>query len=224
MVNGTALLVLPAGPSPLLLLPDGGAWKAGVRNPARPRRPRLPPPGAGGAGVSLTQRTLSAGLSAVSRVCGSPRGGEGRSAAAPLRLGALAFWLVPLDRPGSSLRCPRPSRWCRFPLPVTSVGSHPAKRGRVRGGQQDLWFGKLGGGRPFPAPPGRGAPCRPAPAPRLSALSRGGRWRWWRARPPHPASGPLGFGPSLATTGCQLTPGAPPVTAAPSRAPRTRPR
>lgn len=100
--------------------PDGGVWKAGVRTPARPRSPRLLPHGAGGARGLLTQRTLSARPRPCLALRLSPRrGGPSRRRALRASPGPL---VVPLERSRSSLRCPRPSRWRRFPLPAAPSG------------------------------------------------------------------------------------------------------
>lgn len=104
--------------------PDGGVWRAGVRNPARPRSPRLPPHGAGGARGLLTQRTLSARPRPCLALQLSPRwGGPSRRGALCASPGPL---VVPLERSRSSLRCPRPSWWRRFPLPAAPSG-HPVE-------------------------------------------------------------------------------------------------
>lgn len=82
MANGTALLALPAGPSPL---PPAGWRCVEGRGAESGPTPSAPPPasrrrrGQGSPDAADTLRPASA----VSRVAALPRGGEGRPAAAP---------------------------------------------------------------------------------------------------------------------------------------------
>lgn len=158
--------------------PDDGVWKAGVRNPARPRSPRLLPHGAGGARGLLTQRTLSARPRPCLALRLSPRrGGPSRRRASRASPGPL---VVPLERTRSSLRCPRPSRWRRFPLPAAPSGQPRSsvcaggRVGKVEGGKEASLLSPLAGRGPgasscapcsrlaFGARLGR-APCRVSP-------------------------------------------------------------
>lgn len=95
-----------------------GRQGCGIRPDPIP--PRLLPHGAGGARGLLTQRTLSARPRPCLALRLSPRrGGPSRRRASRASPGPL---VVPLERTRSSLRCPRPSRWRRFPLPAAPSG------------------------------------------------------------------------------------------------------
>lgn len=131
-----------------------------MRNPARPRVPRLPPHGAGGAGVSLTQRnTLRRALAPVPRGrLSPPRRGGGRPATAPLRLAWPLCW-CPWSAPG------RLSGARGRAGGVVSRSRRSLRRGHPR---RKLCRGVGGGGAesvrwrgsPLPRPLGRGVPCR----------------------------------------------------------------
>lgn len=139
MANGTALLALPAGPSPL----PPARWRCVEgRGADSGPTPSTPPPasrrrrGQGSPDAADTLRPASA----VSRVAALPprRGGPSRRRALRASPGSP---LVLLERSRSSLRCLRPSRWCRFPLPATPSGpSRELCGGRV---------GKVEGRHPF---------------------------------------------------------------------------
>lgn len=177
--------------APLLSFP---AWLAvcgkekGVRNPARPRSSACLPLGATvGRVVFMTQRTLSARLSWLCPAGGpSPRrGGAPRRRAARFRLGArvrfaLVLWLL-LERSGSSLRCPRPSRCCRPPSPVSFPSGSPAVAVLCGGGPR-LGGSPAGQGRHarVPRPRVRGG-AGPPPLPGRRGRSRTGPSR--RRRP-----------------------------------------
>lgn len=141
MVNGTALLALPAGPLAPLPPAVGGVGEVVgggcVWTPARPRFPAVLPHGTRGTWGPLTQRTLS--LAFVGFVCGErsspPRGGPSRRRAAH-RLGVLSalspgpLW-CPWSAPGC-LRCPRPSGGVvsrsQRPRPAAAVGGVSGER------------------------------------------------------------------------------------------------
>lgn len=101
--------------------PDGGVWRTGVRNPARPRSPRLLPHGAGGGRGLLTQRTLSARPRPCLALRLSPRRGGPSRRRALLRLARSsggapgAFQVVP--------QVPEAESVASFPAPGGPVGS-----------------------------------------------------------------------------------------------------
>lgn len=158
--------------------PDDGVWKAGVRNPARPRSP--PPPasrrwrGQGSPDAADTLRSASA----VSRVAALPAAGR---AVPPPRLARLArpsggapgaYQVVP--------QVPEAESVASFPAPGGPVGSTPFKCvcggrvGKVEGGKEASLLSPLAGRGPgasscapcsrlaFGARLGR-APCRVSP-------------------------------------------------------------
>ncbi|KAF6298840.1 hypothetical protein mRhiFer1_008895 [Rhinolophus ferrumequinum] len=131
MANGTALLALPAGPSPL---PPAGWRCVEGRGAESGPTPSTPPPasrrrrGQGSPDAADTLRPASA----VSRVAAPPprRGGPSRRRALRASPGPLS---VLLERSGLSLRRPRPRRWCRHPLPAAPSGpSREVLRGSSR--------------------------------------------------------------------------------------------
>lgn len=174
--------------------PSPPGWRCVGRKKGCGTRPdlALPPPCPSGRRVgrvvSMTQRTLSARLSWLCPAGGpSPRrGGASRRRAARFRLGArvrfaLVLWLL-LERSGSSLRCPRPSRCCRPPSPVSFPSGSPAVA-VLRGGGPRLGVSPAGQGRHarVPRPRVRGGPdLRRCPG-GVGARERGragdaGRW------------------------------------------------
>ena len=135
------LFSLPlAGPS---LLPAASVvvrGRGGGRNPARPRGPASASRGDGGARGLVDAADPLRLAPRPPPVAGVPPGrpssrqGEGRPSAAPraLPLGARAraarLSVVLLGRSGSSLRCPRPRRCCRFPFPGRDPRAGPPLR------------------------------------------------------------------------------------------------
>lgn len=173
--------------------PSPPGWRCVGRKKGCGTRPdlALPPPCPSGRRVgrvvSMTQRTLSARLSWLCPAGGpSPRrGGASRRRAARFRLGArvrfaLVLWLL-LERSGSSLRCPRPSRCCRPPSPVSFPSGSPAVA-VLRGGGAALGgeSSRSGEARPCP-PPSREGGAGPPPLPGWRGRSRTGPSR--RRRP-----------------------------------------
>lgn len=191
--------------------PDGGVWRAGVRNPARPRSP--PPPasrrrrGQGSPDAADTLRPASA----VSSRCGSPRGGEGRPAAAPCAPRPVLWW-CPWSDPG------RPSGARGRVGGVVSRSRRPRRVIPLKGVRAGARVGEVEGGRGIPPlRPARGeavgasscalrpcsrpafgarlgrAPCRVSPSPR-----RGGRCGAGGRGGP----GPVNFRPLAGCEGC----------------------
>lgn len=193
MANGTALLALPAGPSPL----PPARWRC-VEGRGADSGPTPFPPAScltapAGARGLLTQRTLSARPRPCLALRLSPRrGGPSRRRALRASPGLL---VVPLERSRSSLRCPRPSRWRRFPLPAAPSGQ---SRSSVCAGVESVRSKE--GRRHSPSPRSRGGggclvvcpllasgvrgPTRTGAVPRLTRphaaggrLPRGRSWR-----------------------------------------------
>lgn len=126
-----------------------------MRNPARPR--------CHARGLYDAADTLRSPFPARVVAGALPRGGEGVSRCRAARASPLGVrslfrlgprW-VPLERSGTSCRCPRPSWWCRFPLPASA----PIRAAAVGGALEGEPRGSLAGlrGRHARPPRGRGA-------------------------------------------------------------------
>lgn len=188
-MNGTALLVPPAGPAPLLpAAPSRAACGGGpgVRTPARPCPPVVPPlaAAAGGGGVRHDAADTLAGLSGrpCARRAALPRGGEGpppppRPSHAP---GVPSAWRLapprcPWSAPGR-LRCPRPSGGVVSRSQRPPLGSPPSAASSEGAG------GRSRSRAAHPSPPaGVGRPRVVPPRPQGRALGAvsGGERAWW---------------------------------------------